>query len=334
LRKITLVTGGLGYIGSHLIAELSSEHSIIIIDNLSNSCIETLDKIKKLISPREIFFYNCDLTDLDKVDSVFKKHKPNIVYHFASLKSVPESINDPELYYSNNVIGAKNLIDLAIKYNVTKFIFSSSASVYGAPQYLPIDESHPLNPLNPYGQNKVEIENYLQQKFNKNNSHIIVVLRYFNPVGSHPSYLIGENSKKSTNIMPILIDVAKGKRNIINIFGSDYDTEDGTCVRDYIHIMDLIDAHLKCLLIKNSGFFCINVGTGVGYSVLNLIKVFQSLIDVRINYKFTDRRNGDSPITFASNKLAREILNWKPKFSLKKMCIDTIKYNKLKLKSE
>lgn len=323
MNKI-LITGGLGYIGSHTVAELANNNSeVIIVDNLSNSYFRIFNALKEIKSS-EIFFYNTDIRDQSKLEKIFIKHRPNQVIHFASLKSVSMSCERPNLYYENNVIGSEVLFDLVIKYNVKNIVFSSSATVYGNPEYLPIDEYHPLSATNPYAQNKIDIELMLSNMSMKYQELSIKVLRYFNPIGSHSSLILGESPKgKPNNLMPYIIAVAFGKYKNLKIFGSDFDTDDGTGVRDYIHINDLVVAHKKALNYKKNGIYFFNIGTGKGFSVLELLNSFQIVNNIEIPFKFVNRRSGDVASVFSNSKYAEDELKWKAQKSLNDMCRDS-----------
>lgn len=321
-----LVTGGLGFIGSHFIANLKTTKKVIIIDNLSNSNMSVLDKIKKLTNTK-ILFYEVDLRNYDNLENIFKKNKISDVFHFASLKSVEQSIVNSKHYYNNNVIGSKNLIDLCHANKVKNFTFSSSATVYGIPKYLPINEEHSLNPVTPYGENKVEIEKLLEIFSRANSSNSVKVLRYFNPIGAHSSKILGEFIYSiPTNIMPYILGVASGKYDYLKIYGNDYETFDGTCIRDFIHVEDLVDAHIRCLHMNRPGFYVINIGTGKGHSILELVNKFSNVNKIKLPYKFYDRRKGDVPVIYTSCQNAEKILNWRAKRSLIDMCKDSYNF--------
>ena len=328
MNKI-LISGGLGYIGSHTVAEMVDINSeVIIVDNLTNSYLKTLKALKELTN-REILFFNIDIRDRYQLEKIIIKYKPNKVIHFASLKSVSESSINPDLYYENNVIGSKVLFDLIIKHKIKNIVFSSSATVYGEPKYLPINESHPLSASNPYAQNKIDIELMLKQISEKVNDLSIKVLRYFNPIGSHPSFKIGENPKGiPNNLMPYIMGVVFGRYKYLKIFGSDFNTEDGTGVRDYIHINDLVLAHQAALNYEKGGIYFFNIGTGNGYSVLNLINTFEKVNEIKIPFKFVDRRKGDVATVFADSSYAERVLKWKAKKSLEDMCRDSFLFAK------
>tara|TARA_B100000035_G_scaffold36111_3_gene27287 strand:- start:5227 stop:6231 length:1005 start_codon:yes stop_codon:yes gene_type:complete len=324
-----LITGGLGYIGSHTVAEMVDINSeVIIVDNLANSYFRIFKTLKELTN-KKILFFNTDIRDKDELEKIFTKYKPNKVIHFASLKSVSDSSINPDLYHENNVVGSKVLFDLIIKHNIKNLVFSSSATVYGDPKYLPINESHPLSATNPYAQNKIDIELMLKRISEKYNDLSIKVLRYFNPIGSHSSLKIGESPKGiPNNLMPYIMGVAFGKYKFLKIFGSDFNTEDGTGVRDYIHINDLVLAHQAALKYEKEGIFYFNIGTGKGYSVLNLINTFEEVNEIKIPFKFVDRRKGDVATVFADSSYAERALKWKAKKSLEDMCRDSFLFAK------
>lgn len=322
-----LLTGGAGYIGSHtcvLLQEMG--FSVIIYDNLSNSHLSTLNNIKKIsgVSPE---FVDGDILDFNLLKATLQKYQITAVVHFAGLKSVQESVENPSLYYRVNIEGTRNLTKAMSACKVHSIIFSSSATVYGDPEFLPITEAHPLKPKNPYGISKLEAEKHLIDLANQDAQWKILSLRYFNPIGAHESGLICENSSSNpSNIMPILLDIALKKRKILEIFGNDYHTDDGTGVRDYIHIMDLAEAHCSALKVMlNSqdmftGFTALNLGTGFGYSVLNLIDAFHKATNIKIPYQFSKKRDGDIDISFADPALANIKFSWQAKRSLDDMC--------------
>lgn len=322
-----LVTGGVGYIGSHTVVELlNNNNNIIIIDNLINSSIEVLDNIKKINNNKKIKFYNFDLRNKDLLKKVFKENKIDIVIHFAGLKAVGESVSEPIRYYNNNIMSTLSLCEVMSEYKTKKLIFSSSATVYGEPKTLPIKEDFDLKTTNPYGSTKLIIENILKDLYISDNEWGIVCLRYFNPVGSHESGLIGEDPKGiPNNLMPYLVRVAAGELECLNIFGDDYDTPDGTGVRDYIHVVDLALGHLAAMnKIKNqTGVLVYNLGTGRGVSVLELVKTFEKTNNLKINYKIIGRRPGDIAACFADPSKAREELGWVAKKDIQDMCKDS-----------
>ncbi len=329
-----LVTGGAGFIGSHsLISLINNDYNPIIIDNLSNSSIETIHAVEKITS-KKIKFYKLDLLNVGELEEVFKDNNVSSVIHFAGLKSVGESVSDPLLYFRNNIHGTINVLDLCKKYEINKFIFSSSASVYGNNENVPLKEDSELLPLSPYAHSKLIIENILTSLFNSNNESSsnnwkIIMLRYFNPIGAHESGLISEKVPNiPTNIMPLILRVALGEMNELSIFGDDYETIDGTGVRDYIHVMDLADGHVAALnnLYKTADKenFCkaINLGTGEGFTVLELIKNFIKYTGIEIPYRIVDRRSGDIGSSFANAEYAKYILQWEAKRDIKTMILD------------
>ena len=321
-----LVTGGAGYIGSHTVIQLLEDNKeVVIVDNFSNSNPEVLDRIKT-ITNKDFKFYEIDTTDKDALEVVFKENDIDSVIHFAAFKAVGESVAKPLDYYTNNLVNTLNVLNLMRKYNVKKFVFSSSATVYGDPHTCPITEDFPLSTTNPYGATKLMVEDMLRDMAKADSSLNIAILRYFNPVGAHSSGLIGEDpSDIPNNLMPYVSQVAVGKLEQLSVFGNDYDTHDGTGVRDYIHVVDLADGHLKALdkLDTNCGLVTYNLGTGNGYSVLDMVKAFSEASGREVNYKIVDRRPGDVAKCFADPKKANEELGWYAKFGLKEMCEDT-----------
>lgn len=273
-----LVTGGMGYIGSHTVVELlENNYEVVIVDNLVNSKIDVLDKIEKITGKRPMF-YQYDLCNYDDLEKVFKENKIDVVIHFAGLKAVGESCEKPLLYYQNNLISTMNLLDIMAKYNCKRLVFSSSATVYGKPKSLPIQEDFPLSTTNPYGSTKLFIEYMLKDLYKADSTWSIAILRYFNPIGAHQSYLLGENPNGiPNNLMPYIVKVATKELDHLNIFGNDYDTKDGTGVRDYIHVVDLAKGHIKAVekVLTTNKVDCYNLGTGVGYSVLEMVELFK-----------------------------------------------------------
>lgn len=324
-----LVTGGLGYIGSHTVVELlGNEENVIIIDNLINSDILVLDKIKE-ITNKNVVFYKFDIRDKEKLDEVFKKHSIDSVIHFAALKSVGESVEKPLDYYNNNLINTIYLLETMKKYKINKFVFSSSATVYGEPEKCPITEDFSLSAINPYGRTKLMIEDILRDICLSDKNFNVAILRYFNPVGAHKSGKLGENPNGiPNNLMPYITQVANKKLEHLNVFGNDYETHDGTGVRDYIHVVDLAIGHLKALkkLNEKPGLVTYNLGTGKGYSVLDLIKTFHNVNGVEVPYKFTSRRPGDVAMCYASPEKAKKELNWNAKYGIEEMCEDSWKW--------
>jgi UDP-glucose 4-epimerase len=318
--KTILVTGGLGYIGSHTVVQLlENDYKVIVIDNLSNSSSEVITKIKKITSKLFITIIG-DIQNENLLTSIFKEHNIDFVIHFAGLKSVSESVKNPIEYYTNNISGTLTLISIMKKYNVNKLIFSSSATVYGGEINLPLSETliTGKNILSPYGKSKFIIEEMLKDLSDWN----IVILRYFNPIGCHASGEIGENPKGiPNNLFPYILKVASGELSELNIFGNDYPTKDGTPIRDYIHVEDLANAHISSIKkLQDKGVYIYNVGTGIGYSVLEVVNTFQKINSVKIPLKFVERRKGDSVEIFANCKKIKEELGWKPKYTLEDMC--------------
>lgn len=320
-----LVTGGVGYIGSHTVIQLvKANYQVVIVDNLSNSKIESLKRVEK-ITNSELKFYKVDLLDRENLNKIFLSEKFDAVIHFAGLKAVGESVQIPLHYYNNNIIGTLNLLNVMKENNVRNIVFSSSATVYGDPHKVPIEENFPLSATNPYGRTKLMIEDIFRDLYKSDNSWNIIILRYFNPVGAHESGLIGEDPNGiPNNLMPFISQVAVGKRKELSVFGNDYPTIDGTGVRDYIHVVDLATGHLSALEKLSSFKGCVeyNLGTGKGYSVLEVIKAFEKTSNRRIAYKIVPRRAGDIAECFANPKLAKSELNWEAKFGINKMCED------------
>lgn len=300
--------------------------SVIIYDNFSNSSLSVIDEIKK-ISGYAPDFVQGDILDFDLLKSTLMKYKINAVVHLAGLKSVKESIDNPSRYHRVNVEGSKNLFKAMEACKIFSIIFSSSATVYGDPVFLPITESHPLNPKNPYGDTKLEVERCLESLAAQNSKWRIVSLRYFNPIGAHESGLIYENGlTEQSNIMPLLLKVASGQKKFLEVYGDDYNTKDGTGIRDYIHIMDLADAHcsaLEFLYDSNKpflGFLSVNIGTGIGYSVLDLISEFYQATKIKIPYQVKSKRPGDIDVSFADSSLANTKFRWEARRDLQQMC--------------
>ena len=320
-----LVTGGAGYIGSHTVVELLSRgDEVIIVDNLSNAHPNVLGRIEQITGKNPVF-YDYDVCDERSLDEVFDAHSPDAVIHFAGLKAVGESVEQPVRYYSNNLVSTLTLLTVMERHNVKNLVFSSSATVYGNPDSLPITEDAPLRATNPYGQTKLMIEQMLMDVAKTGNWHI-VSLRYFNPVGAHSSGLIGEDpSGIPNNLLPYVSQVAIGKREKLSVFGNDYDTPDGTGVRDYIHVIDLAQAHLAALqhLPDTTDYRAINVGTGSGVSVLELVDSFQAASDKPIPYEILPRRPGDVASCYADVTKAQEQLGWKATKTIDEACEDS-----------
>ena len=317
-----LVTGGTGYIGSHTCVELlNAGYEIVVLDNLSNSKVEVVDKIKK-ITGKDFKFYEQDLCDEEKLDTLFKNENIDAIIHFAGLKAVGESVEKPILYYRNNLDSTLTLCKIMNKYNVKKIVFSSSATVYGSQDILPIKETASLSTTNPYGSTKLFIEYILDDIYKSDNDWSIIKLRYFNPVGAHESGLIGEDPNGiPNNLMPYVSKVAIGELSNLNVFGNDYNTKDGTGVRDYIHVVDLAKGHIKALeyIDKNKGSIAVNLGTGIGYSVLDIVNAYEKENNVKIPYKIVKRREGDIAECYADPEKALTLLNWKAEKNLNDM---------------
>lgn len=326
-----LITGGAGYIGSHAAVEfLKAGYDIVVLDNFSNSHVEAIERVKELAG-KNFPFYNIDLVDKEAVDQLFAKYDFDSVVHFAGLKAVGESISMPLRYYENNVTGTIRLCEVMAKHQVKKLVFSSSATVYGMPDRVPIDESFPLSATNPYGRSKLMIEEILLDLHVSDPAWSIALLRYFNPIGAHESGRIGENpSGIPNNLMPYITQVAIGKRDKLSVFGSDYETHDGTGVRDYIHVVDLVKGHLKALeyLQGRSGVEAFNLGTGNGYSVLDLVNAFASVSGRKIPYELVERRPGDVAVSYADSVKAAKVLVWKAEKGLRDMCADSWKWQR------
>lgn len=324
-----LVTGGTGFIGSHTCVELlNNNYNVIIIDNLSNSSIEVLEKIEKITS-KKTKFYKIDLCDKEKVKEIFNENKIDAVIHFAGYKAVGESVSNPLKYYRNNLDSTLTLLEVMKEVNCHNLIFSSSATVYGTPKELPIKEDFPLSTTNPYGTTKLMIERILKDISISDKEMSIIILRYFNPIGSHKSGLLGENpSGIPNNLMPYIVRVATKELPFLNVFGNDYDTHDGTGVRDYIHVVDLAKGHIKALekSINFKGIEYYNLGTGTGYSVLDLVKTFEKVNNVKIPYKIVNRRPGDIAACFADPTKAYKELGFKAEYGIEDMCKDSYNY--------
>ena len=327
-----LVTGGTGFIGSHTVVELlNSGYEVIVIDNLSNSKIDVVDKIKK-ITNKNFDFYEEDVCNKEALEKIFKANKIDAVIHFAGYKAVGESVEKPLMYYRNNLDSTFSLCEVMSKYGCKNFVFSSSATVYGTPKSLPIKEDFPIgDTTNPYGTSKVMNERILTDIYNSDNSWNIALLRYFNPIGAHKSGLIGENPNDiPNNLMPYIVKVATGELPILNIFGDDYDTIDGTGVRDYIHVVDLAKGHIKAIewVLKGNGIDAFNLGTGNGYSVLELVNAFKKYNNVDVPYKIVGRRSGDIASCYADVSYAKKVLGWESVYGIKDMVIDAYNFVK------
>ncbi|CDB90078.1 uDP-glucose 4-epimerase [Clostridium sp. CAG:253] len=320
-----LVTGGAGFIASHTNVELlNAGYEVVIVDNLINSSRKSIDRVEELTG-KKITFYEEDLLNEKALDDIFDKEKIDSVIHFAALKAVGESCEIPLRYFDNNLTGTLNLLKVMEKHNVKSLVFSSSATVYGKPKTVPIKEDFPLSVSNPYGRTKLITEDMLRDIYKSDNEWNIAILRYFNPIGAHESGRIGENPNGiPNNLLPYIAKVAAGQLECVNVFGDDYDTPDGTGVRDYIHISDLADGHIKALqkLSEHPGLVTYNLGTGVGYSVLEIIKSFEKACGKKIPYKIAPRRAGDIDMCYADPLKAKEELGWEAARGIDKMCED------------
>lgn len=328
-----LLTGGLGYIGSHVAVVLTqSGHEVTIVDNLSNCRIDVLDRLKLILGDAPHFIKG-DVRNQDLLEAVMKERNIDAVMHFAGLKAVGESVQEPLQYYDNNVGGTLSLLQAMKSCNIKMMVFSSSATVYGTPKYLPLDESHPTQPESPYGKTKLQIEEILRDLAASDGAWHIIALRYFNPVGAHDSGLIGEEPNGTpNNLMPYISQVAAGLLNRLKIFGNDYDTPDGTGVRDYIHVLDLAEGHVLALnyLIKLPANFSIfNLGTGSGCSVLELVTLYEKISQKKIPFQIVPRRPGDITSCYASVDRARIEIGWNVKRTTQKMCEDSWRWQKL-----
>lgn len=331
-RMAILVTGGAGYIGSHTCVELlQAGYEVIVVDNLCNSSKESLDRVKE-ITGKTAKFYQCDILDRIELTAIFEKESIEAVIHFAGLKAVGESVAKPLEYYWNNVAGTLVLCDVMRQHGCKKIVFSSSATVYGDPHTVPITEDFPLSVTNPYGRTKLMQEEIFRDFFVSDPEWNIILLRYFNPIGAHESGRIGENPKGiPNNLMPYITQVAVGKLECLGVFGDDYDTPDGSGVRDYIHVVDLAIGHVRAIekLEKMSGGVkAINLGTGTGYSVLDMVKAFEKANDLEIPYVIKPRRPGDVATCYADPALAEKELGWKAERDLVKMCEDSWRWQK------
>lgn len=326
-----LVTGGAGYIGSHTCVELlNSGYDVVVFDNLVNSDEKALECVKE-ITGKDFKFYKGDLLFKDQIEEVFKNENIEAVIHFAGLKAVGESVVKPLLYYKNNITGTINLCEVMSSYNVKNIIFSSSATVYGEPKTVPIKEDFPLSVKNPYGRTKLMIEEIFSDLYTSDNEWNVILLRYFNPIGAHKSGKIGENPRDiPNNLVPYITQVAVGKLECVSVFGNDYNTHDGTGVRDYIHVVDLAVGHVKAIkkLEDKQGILIYNLGTGKGYSVLDLINTFSKVCEKQINYKIAPRRPGDAAICYSDPEKANRELDWKCERDLLEMCQDSWRWQK------
>ena len=322
-----LVTGGAGYIGSHTVVELQNAgYDVVVLDNLSNASEKSLERVSK-ITGKPVKFYKADILDRDALNEVFDKEDIDSCIHFAGLKAVGESVAKPWEYYENNIAGTLTLVDVMRKHNVKNIIFSSSATVYGDPAIIPITEECPKGQCtNPYGWTKSMLEQILTDIQKADPEWNVVLLRYFNPVGAHESGMIGEDPRGiPNNLMPYITQVAIGRREFLSVYGNDYDTHDGTGVRDYIHVVDLACGHVAAVkfVTENTGCEVFNLGTGTGYSVLDMVKAFEEANNVKVPYKIVDRRPGDLATCYADPAKSAEVLGWKAEKTLVDMCRDS-----------
>ncbi len=331
--KTVLVTGGAGYIGSHTVLDLISEgFNVIIADDFSNSSKKVIDILENLLG-KKISYYEIDIRDREKLRGIFKENQIDAVINFAGFKAVGESVEKPLMYYDNNLIGMIVLLEVMEEFSVKKLVFSSSATVYGVPKSMPLVEDNQMGATNPYGRTKLIIEKILSDVAASDNSWDIIALRYFNPLGAHKSGDIGEDPNGiPNNLAPYITQVAVGKLEKLSVFGDDYDTPDGTCIRDYIHINDLAAGHtasIKYLISGNrKGFDVINLGSGKGYSVLEIVENFEKAVGKKIPYVIAGRRAGDIPVSYAKIDKAKELLGWEPKYSIEEMCKDSWNWQK------
>ncbi|HOF17101.1 MAG TPA: UDP-glucose 4-epimerase GalE [Bacteroidales bacterium] len=326
MKKTILVTGGTGYIGSHTVIALQEQgYNVIIVDNLSNSEEEVIYNIEKITHILPVF-EKIDLVDEQACEALFNNYAIDAVIHFAAYKYVNESVNEPLRYYKNNFHSILNVLTEMQKHQIKNLVFSSSCTVYGTPDSLPVTENSPIKKaMSPYGNTKQVIEEVLEDCCKANNNLFVTSLRYFNPIGAHPSLKIGEVAKGiPPNLLPYLTQTVIGKREYLSVFGNDYDTPDGTCIRDYIHVSDLADAHvcaIQRMIEKNtiSNYEVFNVGTGIGYSVLDIVHTFEKVNNLKVNYQIKGRREGDIAKIWADTRKANELLKWKAKYSLEDM---------------
>lgn len=334
---VILVTGGTGYIGSHTCVELLGQgHEVVVFDNLSNSRADVIDRIEQ-IAGRRPTFYKADMLDADSLRTIFERHRVDAVIHFAALKAVGESVHKPIEYYRNNVSGTINLCSVMREYGCRRIIFSSSATVYGAPERVPIREDFPLSATNPYGATKLMTERILGDISVSDPEWSVILLRYFNPIGAHESGLIGEMPNGvPNNLLPYVAQVAAGKLPYLNVFGNDYPTPDGTGIRDYIHVCDLASGHVGAVqkVMNSTGVKIYNLGTGRGYSVLEIVRAFEKVTGHCVPYKLVGRRPGDVAVCYADASLAREELGWEARFDLECMCRDAWNFTQKHLSEE
>jgi len=321
-----LVTGGCGYIGSHTCCELlDADYEVVVVDNLSNSSKDVINRIEEITAKRPTFYEN-DVCDKEALISIFEKEKIDAVIHFAGYKAVGESVKKPLMYYRNNLDSTLTLLEVMTMFHCQKLVFSSSATVYGNPSKLPITEDFPLHTTNPYGTTKLMIEQILRDVAAADSNWSIAILRYFNPIGAHKSGKIFEKPNGiPNNLMPYIVKVANRELSELKIFGNDYDTKDGTGVRDYIHVVDLAKGHLKAIekISKDKGVDCYNLGTGNGYSVLELVHTFMKVNNIDVPYQFVERREGDIASCYASVSKAKEVLGWQAELGIEDMCRDS-----------
>ncbi len=327
-----LVTGGLGYIGSHTVVELLNDNrEVVVVDNLYNCKKSSYDRIKALAG-RDFPFYQCDIRDKKGLSKVFEENKIECVIHFAGLKAVPESVQKPLLYFDNNINGTLVLLEVMKQYECKKIVFSSSATVYGSNNKSPLTEDMPVGAVtNPYGRTKYMVECILQDLYTSDNSWSVCLLRYFNPIGAHKSGTMGEDPNGiPNNLMPYITQVAIGKREYLNVYGDDYDTPDGTGVRDYIHVVDLALGHIKAVdkIKNNTGLFIYNLGTGKGYSVLDVVKAFEKAAGFKIKYEIKPRRAGDIDTCYSDPSKAERELGWRAERGIEEMCEDSWRWQK------
>ena len=324
-----LITGGAGYIGSHTCVQLlEAGYEIVVVDNLSNSSVESLNRVKQL-SGKTFAFVQADIRHTAAMRALFKAHTITAVIHFAGLKAVGESAQKPQLYYDNNVVGSLSLFEVMHEFGVKTIVFSSSATVYGDPASVPIKEDFPLSATNPYGRTKLMLEDILRDLHAADSTWRIGLLRYFNPIGAHHSGMIGEDPNGiPNNLLPYVSQVAVGRLAKLRVFGNDYATHDGTGIRDYIHVMDLADGHVKALnyLLNNEALITVNLGTGVGYSVLDVVNAFVKVSGKPVPYEFLPRRAGDVAINYADASHALSLLGWSASRNLETMCADAWKW--------
>lgn len=328
-----LVTGGAGFIGSHTVVELQEAgYDVVVLDNLANSSEKSLKRVEE-ITGKPVTFYKADILDREALEEVFEKEHIESCIHFAGLKAVGESVQKPWEYYHNNITGTLILVDVMRKHNVKNIVFSSSATVYGTPEFVPVTEKCPKGEItNPYGQTKSMLEQVLSDIYKADREWNVILLRYFNPIGAHKSGKIGENPNGiPNNLMPYITQVAVGKLEKLGVFGNDYDTPDGTGVRDYIHVVDLAKGHVKAIekMTENPGLKIYNLGTGIGYSVLDIVKNFEQANGIEIPYEIKPRRAGDIATNYADATLAREELGWVAKNGIREMCQDAWRWQSM-----